>query len=103
MDNGGCLLSHTVIIIYPERFAALHDALIQGLSLALSVKAKDYPSSIESFYKRVARSGNITRINPLVDSYNYVSLKHMLPAGSEDIDKLRDDLELTYAADGENQ
>lgn len=60
------------------------------------IKAKDYPSSIESLYKRIMR-GQINGINPLVDIYNYISLKYMLPAGGEDIDKLQGDLELTYA------
>src|SRR5687767_8496306 len=34
------------------------------------VKAKDYPSSIEALYKRVARGGSVAGINPLVDIYN---------------------------------
>ncbi|HKX24025.1 MAG TPA: phenylalanine--tRNA ligase beta subunit-related protein [Candidatus Saccharimonadales bacterium] len=66
------------------------------------VKAKDYPSSIEALYKRVTRGGSVGGINPLVDIYNYISLKHMLPAGGEDTDKMRGDLSLTYAAADEN-
>lgn len=61
------------------------------------VKAKDYPSSIESLYTRVTRGGSVSGINPLVDIYNYISLKYMLPAGGEDADKMEGDLELTYA------
>lgn len=60
-------------------------------------KAKDYPSSIESLYKRVAKGADVSGINPLVDIYNYVSLKYMLPAGGEDTDTMDGDLELTYA------
>ncbi len=60
------------------------------------VKAKDYPSSIESLYKRIMR-GQPNRISPLVDIYNYISLKYMLPAGGEDTDKMQGDLQLTYA------
>lgn len=65
------------------------------------VKAKDYPSSIEALYKRVTRGGSVGDINPLVDIYNYISLKYMLPAGGEDIDKMQGNLELTYATAGE--
>ena len=62
------------------------------------VKAKDYPSSIEALYKRVMRGGSVAGINPLVDIYNYISLKYGLPAGGEDTDKMVGDLQLTYAA-----
>jgi DNA/RNA-binding domain of Phe-tRNA-synthetase-like protein len=65
------------------------------------VKAKDYPSSIEALYKRVIRGGSVSGISPLVDIYNYISLKYMLPAGGEDIDKMQGSLELTYATDNE--
>lgn len=61
------------------------------------VKAKDYPSSIEALYKRVTRGGSVAGINPLVDIYNYISLKYMLPAGGEDTDKMQGDLQLTFA------
>jgi DNA/RNA-binding domain of Phe-tRNA-synthetase-like protein len=64
------------------------------------VKAKDYPSSIESLYKRIMR-GQINNISPLVDIYNYISLKYMLPAGGEDTDAMQGDLELTFAEAGE--
>lgn len=64
---------------------------------SFGVKAKDYPSSIEALYKRVTRGGSVAGINPLVDMYNYISLKHMLPDGGEDTDKMKGDLELTYA------
>jgi DNA/RNA-binding domain of Phe-tRNA-synthetase-like protein len=59
-------------------------------------KPKDHPSSIESLYKRIMR-GQISGISPLVDIYNYISLKYMLPAGGEDLDKMQGDLQLTYA------
>ena len=61
------------------------------------VKTKDYPSSIEALYKRVSKGGSVAGINPLVDIYNFISLKHMLPAGGEDTDKMSGDLQLTYA------
>ncbi len=60
-------------------------------------KPKDYPSSIEALYKRILKGQDIGAINPLVDIYNFVSLKYMLPAGGEDLDHMVGDLELTYA------
>ena len=61
-------------------------------------KAKDYPSSVEALYKRVTRGDRVANINPLVDIYNYISLKYTLPVGGEDIDKMVGDLQLTYAS-----
>jgi len=42
-------------------------------------KPKDYPSSIEALYKRILKGQDIGSINSLVDIYNYISLKYMLP------------------------
>lgn len=41
-------------------------------------------------------------INPLVDLYNFVSLKYELPCGGEDLEKITSDIELTYATGTEN-
>lgn len=68
---------------------------------SFGVKAKDYPSSIEALYKRISRGSSVAGINPLVDIYNYISLKYTLPCGGEDIDKMQGDLQLTYATSDE--
>lgn len=64
------------------------------------VKPSRYRSSIESLL-RSARGGVVRSINPLVDCYNAVSLRHLLPCGGEDLDAIRGDLRLTVAAGGE--
>jgi DNA/RNA-binding domain of Phe-tRNA-synthetase-like protein len=64
-------------------------------------KPKDYPSSIEALYKRILKGQPLRPINPVVDIYNYISLKYMLPIGGEDIDKIKGTLELTYAGTNE--
>ncbi len=64
------------------------------------VKPSRYCSSIEGLL-RTARGGEIRSVNPLVDLYNAVSLRHLLPCGGEDIDALEGDLRLTIAAGGE--
>ena len=78
------------------KIAAWRDAFRQ-----FGVKAKDYPSSIEALYKRILRGQDLGTINPLVDIYNYISLKYMLPVGGEDLDAMQGDFELTYATDNE--
>jgi len=51
-------------------------------------KPKDYPSSIENLMRRIAKGEQVRHINKLVDIYNVISLKHFVPVGGEDIDKM---------------
>jgi len=64
-------------------------------------KPKDHPSSIENLVRRVAKGHELPQINPLVDLYNTVSLKFLLPAGGEDLDRTKGDIRLTVAGEGE--
>src|SRR5262245_14972227 len=64
-------------------------------------KPKDYPSSIENLVRRVLKGHQLPHINLLVDIYNSVSLRHIVPAGGEDLDKIEGDIELTFASDNE--
>ncbi len=68
---------------------------------AFGVKAKQYPSSIENLLKRVLKGESLRTINPLVDLYNVVSLKHLVPVGGEDLDSLKGDIVLRFAKDDE--
>lgn len=63
---------------------------------------KDYRSSVEAMLRR-ARGGEkpVPSINPLVDLYNYISLKYHLPVGAEDLDKTVGDISLTFAEGSE--
>ena len=54
-------------------------------------------SSIEALLKRVQKGQTIGQINPLVDLYNAVSLRHGFPCGGEDIAAFAGDLRLTLA------
>lgn len=65
------------------------------------INPKKYLPSISALLKRVAAGKDIPHINPLVDLYNYFSLKELLPIGSEDLDWLCGDLRLTYTKGGE--
>lgn len=59
-------------------------------------------SSIESILKRVNNGKNIGNISPIVDIYNSISLEYAIPVGSEDLDKIINCMELTFAKGGEN-
>lgn len=68
---------------------------------AFGAKPKENKSSVESLYRLVLRGVNLRHINKLVDIYNLISLKHMVPAGGEDTDKIRGDVILTFAGQNE--
>jgi DNA/RNA-binding domain of Phe-tRNA-synthetase-like protein len=67
---------------------------------AFGVKHSKYRSSIEGLL-RSAQSGRLRGVNPLVDLYNTVSLRHQLPCGGEDLAAIRGDIRLTRARGGE--
>jgi DNA/RNA-binding domain of Phe-tRNA-synthetase-like protein len=64
-------------------------------------KPKKYKSSVESLYRMVLKGTGLKPINKLVDAYNFVSLKHMLPLGGDDADKIDGDIRLQLAKGGE--
>jgi DNA/RNA-binding domain of Phe-tRNA-synthetase-like protein len=64
-------------------------------------KPKDHPSSIENLVRRVLKGQPVPRINPLVDLYNTISLRHLVPVGGEDLDAVEGDVLLTLASDRE--
>lgn len=64
-------------------------------------KPKDYPSSVENLTRRVLNGATIGHINNLVSLYNTISLRHILPVGGEDLDKIIGDVLLTRAGDDE--
>lgn len=64
-------------------------------------KPKDYPSSVENLIRRVSNGASIGHINNLVSLYNTISLRHILPVGGEDLDKIVGDVLLTRAGNDE--
>jgi DNA/RNA-binding domain of Phe-tRNA-synthetase-like protein len=68
---------------------------------ALGVSRKEFPSSIEALVRRAGKGGEPMSINPLVDFYNSVSLKYLVPAGGFDLDQLDNGLELRFSRTGD--
>lgn len=64
-------------------------------------KPKDYPSSIENLVRRVLKGAPVPAINPLVDLYNTISLRHLVPVGGEDLDRIEGDIRLAFATGDE--
>jgi DNA/RNA-binding domain of Phe-tRNA-synthetase-like protein len=63
----------------------------------LGISGSKFPSSIESMAKRVLKGDAFPQINPLVDLYNSVSLRFLVPMGGHDLDTLEGDLHLRFA------
>src|SRR5215210_2695837 len=61
---------------------------------AMGVSGRQFPSSIEALLRRAFKGGEPPRINPLVDFYNAVSLRHVVPAGGFDLEDIDGALEL---------
>jgi DNA/RNA-binding domain of Phe-tRNA-synthetase-like protein len=55
--------------------------------------------SVDALGRRLAKKGSLPRINPAVDSYNAVSVRHGLPAGAFDLDRVQGDV-VIRPADG---
>ncbi|CAN5628485.1 B3/4 domain-containing protein [soil metagenome] len=69
---------------------------------SFGVSGKKHPSSIEAVLRRALKAGSEPFfINPLVDFYNTVSLKHVVPAGAFDLDQIENPLELRLTRAGD--
>jgi DNA/RNA-binding domain of Phe-tRNA-synthetase-like protein len=58
--------------------------------------------SVDALVRRLARSGRLPRINPLVDAYNLVSVTHVVPAGAFDLDAVEGDIVVRFARAGDS-
>lgn len=68
---------------------------------AFGAKPKDHSSSIENLVRRVAQGQRLRPVNRLVDLYNTISLRHLVPVGGEDLAAVEGDVEPTFATDHE--
>ncbi|WP_424217187.1 B3/4 domain-containing protein (plasmid) [Streptomyces sp. BI20] len=53
--------------------------------------------SVDALGRRLLKKGSLPRINPAVDSYNLVSVRHGLPAGAFDLDHVTGEVEIRFA------
>jgi DNA/RNA-binding domain of Phe-tRNA-synthetase-like protein len=72
---------------------------------ALGVSGKQFPSSVEALLRRALKSrdncGEPFHVNPLVDWYNTLSLRHVVPAGGFDLAAVAGPLELRLTRAGD--
>lgn len=68
---------------------------------SFGAKPSKYPCSAEALLKRVVSGDSVSSGNALVDLYNAVSIRHVVPAGGEDLGAIRGTPTLTFALGGE--
>ena len=78
-----------------------HIASWRAAFSAFGAKPSRYPCSAEALISRVLKGQPLPRINALVDLYKAVSVRHVVPLGGEDADRLEGPLRLTVAAGDE--
>jgi len=69
---------------------------------SFGAKPKKYKCSVENLYRMILGEIKLKHINKIVDIYNYISIKHMIPVGGDDIDKVDGDIILKFAEGNES-
>lgn len=69
---------------------------------AMGIKKTSYRCSVERLLRGVLQGRGLPRINGFVDAYNLVSLRHLLPLGADDLDRVTGDLGFRYARAGDS-
>ncbi len=69
---------------------------------AFGIKQTRYRSSVERLMKNVLAGRELGQVNAFVDLYNAVSLAHVLPLGSDDLDHVVPPLAFRLARDGDS-
>lgn len=60
-------------------------------------KPSSHRSSVEALFRRVLQGKELPLINLLVDLYNLISIKHVMPVGCDDMDHVNGNIRLTIA------
>ncbi len=82
--QGAELAKHPVVSVWREAYKRFKSP-------------RENRSSIEALIRRIINGKQVGTINPLVDIYNYISLKYLLPCGGEDLNAVKGDIILTRA------
>ena len=78
-----------------------HVASWREMYRSFGTKAGDYRPSAEALARRALKESALPRINAAVDAYNAVSVRHLVPMGGFDLDRVRGDIRLRLSEGGE--
>ncbi|MEJ8571893.1 B3/B4 domain-containing protein [Microbaculum marinum] len=90
-----------------RRWAGMELSAIPGIAAwrrayrAFGIRKTSYRSSVERLVKNALAGRPLPPINGFVDSYNAVSLSHVLPLGADDLDKVVGDVAFRYSRPGD--
>ncbi len=73
----------------------------RGAYRAFGAKPKKHRSSVENLLRMIIDGVGVPSINAAVDLYNAISLKHVVPIGGDDLDRVAGDVRLTIASGDE--
>ena len=68
---------------------------------SFGTKPGDYRPSAEALVRRALKTGGLPTINTAVDAYNAVSVRHLIPMGGFDLDRIAGDIRLRFSPGGE--
>lgn len=84
--------------LQPETFRDHpHIAALCAIHRSFGNNPNRYAPSVQALVKRVLKGDALPSINPLVDLYNLVSLRHTVCAGAEDLNACSGDIRLAFA------
>lgn len=64
---------------------------------SFGAKPKKYRCSVENLYRMILEGVKLNHINKIVDIYNYISLKNVVPVGGDDTDKVDGNITLKFS------
>lgn len=105
------LLAQRLHGVEAEAEAALHDCTLADLEAlqvwraaykAFGVKKTSYRSSVERLLKQIQQGRGLPRVNALVDTYNAISVRHRVPVGADDLDRVTGPLAFRRAETAES-
>jgi DNA/RNA-binding domain of Phe-tRNA-synthetase-like protein len=74
-----------------------HIAAWRAAFSAFGAKPSRFPSSVEALLSRVLKGQDLPRVSRLVDLYNAISVRHVVPVGGEDLDRIEPPMRLVRA------
>jgi DNA/RNA-binding domain of Phe-tRNA-synthetase-like protein len=80
----------------------LHIASWRQIYKSFGTKPGDYRPSAENLIRRAIKTGELSRINTVVDIYNIVSVKYLIPMGGFDLDHIKGMIRLRKSDGGES-
>jgi DNA/RNA-binding domain of Phe-tRNA-synthetase-like protein len=76
-------------------------ASMRNLYRTFGTKPADYHPSAEELARRVIKTQQLPLINTAVDTYNAVSIRHLIPLGGFDTDRIEGDIVLRFSVGNE--